>query len=264
MNLQRRAAAACVAASAATCVFYWVFLSPYSQAFGPYAWRGRDSDRVVALTFDDGPNEPYTSQIADILSDREIRATFFQVGWCVERSPATTAALAAAGHVIGNHSLSHRFRTYLQPGAFTREIEETQQILKRTLGKEPLLVRTPWLWRQPAILSMFRRRKLTPVSGLFCHALEVFQIDAARIARRAASKTRPGAILIFHDGFNARGGVRAETVKAVSMTIDALLNRGYRFVTVDELLGAPAYQPAAPTSPFASAAGGSQADIVGV
>jgi peptidoglycan/xylan/chitin deacetylase (PgdA/CDA1 family) len=109
-------------------------------------------------------------------------ATFFQVGWCVERSPETAAALAAAGHVIGNHSLSHRFRIYLQPGAFTREIEQTQQILKQTLGKEPLLVRTPWLWRQPAILSMFRRRKLTPVSGLFCHALEVFQIDAARIA----------------------------------------------------------------------------------
>jgi peptidoglycan/xylan/chitin deacetylase (PgdA/CDA1 family) len=135
MNVARRAAAVSVAASAVAGGFYRIFLSPYSQAFGPYAWRGRGSERVVAITFDDGPNEPYRSQIADILSSRGVRATFFQVGWCVERSPATTAALAAAGHVIGNHSLSHRFRTYLQPGAFTAEIERTQQILKQALGK---------------------------------------------------------------------------------------------------------------------------------
>ena len=83
------------------------------------------------------------------------------------------------------------------------------------LGREPALVRTPWLWRQPAILSMLGRSGLTPVSGLFCHALEVFQIDAARIAARAIAKARPGTIIIFHDGYNARGGVRAETVEAV-------------------------------------------------
>ena len=169
-----------------------MFLSPYSQFFGRYPWRGRDGERVVALTFDDGPNEPYTSQIAEVLNDRGVRATFFQVGWCVQRSPATTAALAAAGHVIGNHSLSHRFRTYLRWGAFAGEIERTQEILGQVLGQEPRLVRMPWLWRQPAILSMLARSGLTPVSGLFCHALEVFQIDAARIAARAMAKARAG------------------------------------------------------------------------
>src|SRR3954454_10369355 len=108
---------------------YWVFWSPASQLFGRYPWRGGDGERVVALTFDDGPNEPYTSQIAQVLEDRGVRATFFQVGWCVQRSPATTAALAATGHVIGNHALSHRFRTYLRWGAFAKEVEQTQQIL---------------------------------------------------------------------------------------------------------------------------------------
>ena len=101
----------------------------------------------------------------------------------------------------------------------------------------------PWLWRQPAILSMLARSGLTPVSGLFCHALEVFQVDAARIAARAMAKARPGVIIIFHDGYNARGGARAETVEAVRMTVDGLLDRGYRFVTVDQLLGVPAYGP---------------------
>ncbi len=244
MRLLRSTVKPLVLSAAAAFGFYWFFLSPYSQAFGPYVWRGPDGERVVALTFDDGPNEPYTSQIAEILRSRGVRATFFQVGWCVERSPETTAALAADGHVIGNHSLSHRFRTYFRRGAFSWEIERTQQILGQTLGKDPLLVRMPWLWRQPAILAMLRNKNLTPISGTFCHALEVFQIDSARIALRAISKTRPGTILIFHDGFDARGGARVETAKAVGMTIDALLDRGYRFVTVDELLRVPAYRPA--------------------
>ena len=91
-----RSAVAVIAIAAVAGGLYWVFLSPYSQIFGRYPWRGTDSDRVVALTFDDGPNEPYTSQIAEILEQREVRATFYQVGSCVQRSPTTTAALAAA------------------------------------------------------------------------------------------------------------------------------------------------------------------------
>jgi peptidoglycan/xylan/chitin deacetylase (PgdA/CDA1 family) len=236
------AARAATAVAVVTAGLYWVFLSPYSQLFGRYPWRGGVGDRVVALTFDDGPNEPYTSQIAQVLKDRGVRATFFQVGWCVQRSPSSTAALVAAGHVVGNHGLSHRFRTYLRWGAFAEEIEHTQQILGQVLGQEPRLVRMPWLWRQPAILSMLARRGLTPVSGLFCHALEVFQVDAARIAARAVAKAGPGVIIIFHDGYNAGGGVRGETVDAVRLTIDGLLERGYRFVTVDQLLGVPPYR----------------------
>ncbi len=241
MTAARRAGTA-AAVAAVIGGLYWVFLSPYSQLFGPYPWRGRDGERVVALTFDDGPNEPYTSQIAEILNDRGVRATFFQVGRCVERSPATTEALAAAGHVIGNHSLSHRLRTYLRWGAFAGEIERTQEIFRQVLGKEPQLVRMPWLWRQPAILSLLARGGLMPVSGLFCHPLEVFQLDAARIAARAIAQARPGAIIIFHDGYNARGGDRAATVEAVRITVDGLRDRGYRFVTVDQLLGVSAYR----------------------
>jgi peptidoglycan/xylan/chitin deacetylase (PgdA/CDA1 family) len=80
------------------------------------------------------------------------------------------------------------------------------------------------------------------VAGVFAHAAEVFQPTAKRMARRAVAKARPGTILIFHDGFDARGGARAQTVRAVELTADALIEQGYRFVTVDELLGVAAYQ----------------------
>jgi peptidoglycan/xylan/chitin deacetylase (PgdA/CDA1 family) len=221
---------------------YWLFMSPYSQVFGSYPYRGDSTDRVVALTFDDGPNEPYTSQIVDCLSGKNIRATFFQVGRCIERHPEATVRIHAAGHVIGNHSLSHRWDTCMRPGRLAREIEETQEILRHMIGRAPGLFRSPWLWRQPMLLRRVRRFSLQPVSGVFCHSMEVFQPDAARIARRAVAKTRPGSILIFHDGFDGRGGNRSETVRAVDITTDELLRRGYRFVTVDELLAVPAYQ----------------------
>jgi len=230
---------------AALLIAYVLFMLPQSQVFGRYPYRAAQPDKVVALTFDDGPNEPYTSQIADLLESRGIRGTFFQVGRCVERYPAATDRIAAAGHVIGNHSLTHRFTTYLRPGAFRREVDRTQEVLRARLGRTPALARTPWLWRQPALLRMLRQRRLEPVSGVFGHPLEVFHRDGAVMARRAIAQTRPGTILIFHDGFDGRVGDRTQTVKAVRLTVDGLIERGYRFVTVDELLGVPAYREAA-------------------
>ncbi|MEU3456600.1 polysaccharide deacetylase family protein [Micromonospora sp. NPDC006766] len=221
---------------------YWLLMSPFAPSSRDYPYRGASTERRVALTFDDGPNEPYTSQILDILAARGIRATFFYVGQCVERHPGVALRAIDAGHVLGNHSLSHRFGTYLRPRAYEREVEQTQHILARVTGRTPALARTPWLWRQPALLRMLRRSGLHPVAGEFGHALEVFQPSGVRMARRAIAKTRPGSILIFHDGFDGRGGNRAETVVAVRETIDGLLARGYRFVTVDELLGVSAYQ----------------------
>jgi peptidoglycan/xylan/chitin deacetylase (PgdA/CDA1 family) len=223
---------------------YWLLMSPFAPSSRDYPYHGPAAERVVALTFDDGPNEPYTSQILDILAAHDIRATFFHVGQCVERHPEVAARVIDAGHVVGNHSLSHRFSTYLRPKAFEREVARTQDILARSTGRTPALARTPWLWRQPALLRMLRRGGLHPVAGEFGHALEVFQPSGARMARRAIAKTRPGSILIFHDGFDGRGGDRAETVAAVRATVEGLLARGYRFVTVDELLGVPAYQTA--------------------
>ncbi|MFJ8578324.1 polysaccharide deacetylase family protein [Micromonospora sp. NPDC093277] len=221
---------------------YWLLMSPFAPSSRDYPYRGPAAERVVALTFDDGPNEPYTSQILDILAARGIRATFFHVGRCVERHPEVALRAIDAGHVLGNHSLSHRFGTYLRPRAYEREVERTQRILARVTGRTPALARTPWLWRQPGLLRMLRRGGLHPVAGEFGHALEVFQPSGVRMARRAVAKTRPGSILIFHDGFDSRGGNRAETVVAVRETIDGLLARGYRFVTVDQLLGVSAYQ----------------------
>ncbi len=228
-------------AAATICAGYWVLMSPFSQLLGSFPYRGAADAKVVALTFDDGPNEPFTTQIVDFLGERGIHATFFQVGRCVQAHPGVTARLAAAGHVIGNHSYSHRFSRCWGRRAQLEEITATQEILRRELGRPPALYRPPWLLRVPPLLVTIRRRSLRAVSGEFCHPLEVFQPAPERLARAAVRKVRPGSILIFHDGFDGRGGNRGSTVAAVKIVATRLLADGYRFTTVDRLLGIPAY-----------------------
>lgn len=223
-------------------LLYWLFMSPMSQVFGRYPWHANTHDKVVALTFDDGPNEPYTSQIADFLRKKHIQATFFEVGACIERYPAVTKRLYKDGHVIGNHSVHHRFSDHLKHPSYKQEIRQNQEIINQTIGKRPALFRSPWLLRQPWLLHSVRTAGLHPVSGRFCHSFEVFQPRAERIAKRTLAKVKPGAIIIFHDGFDGRTGNRQQTAQAVEITVNSLLKQGYRFVTISELLDLPAYQ----------------------
>ena len=215
---------------------YLLFMSPRSQIFGRYPYKGTSSEKLVSLTFDDGPNQPYTSELLAILRKEKVKATFFLVGNCAKRHPAVAASIVKAGHVIGNHSESHTFSTYLKPGKFIREIVATQKILEHQTAKKPVLVRTPWLWRQPFLLHNLKKLGLLPVAGIFCHPKEVFGANSQQIADYAISRTRPGTILIFHDGKEGVGGDRSQTIASIPLVVSALKEQGYKFVTLDELL----------------------------
>jgi peptidoglycan-N-acetylglucosamine deacetylase len=223
-------------------IAYWLFMSSYSQVFGKYPWKASTKNKVMALTFDDGPNEPYTSQILDILDSSGVKATFFQVGKNVLKSPQTTKRILKSGHTIGNHSLSHEFHRYFQSFTFAQEILANQIILEKYIGKKPALYRSPWLWRQPILFKTLKKNGLLPISGEFCHPLEIFQLDANKIAAAALKKAKPGAIIIFHDGYNGKGGDRTNTVKAVKIVITELSKKGYTLVPVDKLLNVQPYQ----------------------
>jgi peptidoglycan/xylan/chitin deacetylase (PgdA/CDA1 family) len=233
------AGAGAVAAGAAA--GYWLCMSSYSQAFGPFPYRGPQTSKVVALTFDDGPNEPYTSQIADFLGSRDIKATFFQVGRAVLRHPSVTRRLVREGHVVGNHGFTHEFTNYLGRGTLARDIRAGQEALA-SVGVRPALYRPPWLLRVPSLAGVLRENGLRAVSGEFCHALEVVQPSPEMIARRALAKARPGSIIIFHDGYDGHPGNRSSTVAAAEIVVDRLQRDGYRFATVSELLGVAPYQ----------------------
>ena len=220
---------------------YWTAFRPTSQVFGPFPSSGQTREPVVALSFDDGPNEPYTSRLLTVLEDRNVRATFFSVGRCAERFPSTVRAVVQAGHVLGNHSYSHRFTSYLSAPDQRTEIQRGEDRLAAIAGVRPGLYRPPWLCHWPWVLASIRAARLQVVSGRFGHPLEIFQPPASAITAYAANVARPGAILIFHDGFDARGGRRDQTVAAIGPLIDRLRERGYRFATVDEVLGVEPY-----------------------
>lgn len=223
-------------------VIYWTGFRARSQLFGPFPFRGGSDRPLVALTFDDGPNEPYTSRLLGVLDERGVRATFFSVGRCAERFPSTTREIVRAGHVLGNHSYSHSFTGYLRSPRQIEEVRRGQDTLARISGAVPGLYRPPWLCHWPWVLGSVRAAGLQVVSGEFVHPLEVFQPPARLLTHSAARIAAPGAMLIFHDGYESRGGRREQTVAAVGPLIDRLRDRGFGFTTVDRLLGVPAYQ----------------------
>jgi peptidoglycan/xylan/chitin deacetylase (PgdA/CDA1 family) len=241
----RRAAKAAVAAALASVPAYWVSGSSQSQFLGAFPNRSPAARPVrtptIALTFDDGPNEPFTSRLSEILRQRDVRATFFQVGRAVAREPDASRALLAAGHVIGNHSHSHELHRCFTACLIDDEISRAQDVFGDVLQIRPRLYRPPWLVRTPATFRVMQRHGLQPVSGTFCHPLEVAQPSARRMAFRAVARSRPGGLIIFHDGYNGREAKRAQTLDAVARTIDALAERGWSFATVDQLLGVDAY-----------------------
>ncbi|HWD78012.1 MAG TPA: polysaccharide deacetylase family protein [Kribbella sp.] len=236
----RRATKLLAGTAAGAGAAYWLMMSPYSQAFGRFPYRGRSGEPVVALTFDDGPNEPYTSELADYLDAEGIRATFFQVGRAVERYPEVTKRLAAAGHVIGLHGYTHDFTQSLRRDRVADELERGLAVFE-SVGIRPALYRTPWLLRIPALHGLVREHDLQLVSGEFCHPLEVAQPSPERIAKLAVRITRPGSVLIFHDGRDGKGGPRAATVESVKLAVEGLRAKGYTFTTIDQLFGVPAY-----------------------
>ncbi|HMS31748.1 MAG TPA: polysaccharide deacetylase family protein [Candidatus Saccharibacteria bacterium] len=226
-------------------VALFVYLFMFSE-FSDWPYRIprmiKTNKKVVAITFDDGPNPPYTDSILDFLSANNVRATFFVVGKCSEKHPGLLNRMLKDGHQIANHSQSHKFSNYLRSLDFSLEIEKSQNTIKKITGNKPRYIRLPWLFRTPLIVKYIRSRKLNLVGGRFCHPLEILQINPAKIADRAFKIIKPGSIIIFHDGFDSRGGDRSKTVEAVKILIPKLRESGYQFVTVAELAGSRAYK----------------------
>lgn len=228
-----------VAGAGLAALGYGALLSETGQLVGPFP-AGVAVDRpVVALSFDDGPNEPFTSRIADTLAGFGVPATFFCVGGCVRRHPGVARRLVEDGHAVGNHSDSHLARRYLTQPSFRAELVAAQGTLTGDTGVTPVLFRPPWLFRQPLLLATVRELGLQVVSGRFAHPLEPLQPAPAKLVAGGVRVATPGTFVILHDGREGRGGDRSATAAAVGPLVRRLLDAGTRFARVDDLLGVP-------------------------
>ena len=197
-------------------------------------------ERLVALTYDDGPNPPHTRALLDLLASREVIATFFPKARNAEAFSNELLAVAAGGHEIGNHSYYHRPMTSLSTQAMFEEVEKANEVLTTLLGERPRLFRPPYgiqgygLWRALKQLEM-------PSVLMNTHGADWEPHSAQEIADRVLAGVQPGTIILLHDG---HGDVddpyaqdsRAATVEATGLIIDALHTQGYRFVSISELM----------------------------
>jgi peptidoglycan-N-acetylglucosamine deacetylase len=212
--------------------------TPSSQLFGDIYTHGPRAEKIVALTFDDGPNDPYTGQILDVLKQEGVHATFFCVGMNAEREPGTVRRIAAEGNEIGNHSYAHRKRDALLDVRYT-DAARTSDILRGITGILPRLYRAPNGFHTPWSLRAVAERGMRAV-GWDVESNDWDEPGVNTIVMRTVDRVQPGSIILLHDGDNIRlGADRGQQAAAVRTIIETLKTRGYRFVTISEMLGLP-------------------------
>jgi peptidoglycan/xylan/chitin deacetylase (PgdA/CDA1 family) len=209
------------------------------QIFGRAVFSVQTPEPVLALTFDDGPDPRYTPEIARILSERGVKATFFMVGQAIQAHPDVVRQVMDQGHEIGNHTWDHRSLNFQGPQAIRHQIESTDQILADLGYQGSILFRPPFghsLLFLPWVLNhMDRANVFWSIDPQDWDATEPEQILAA-----LAPQIHNGGIILLHDGdANPYGtGVkpRDTTVAALPLILDTYLAQGYRFVTLSDLL----------------------------
>jgi len=201
--------------------------------------------RNIALTFDDGPNRPYTDQIVAILASHDAQATFFDEGQAVDAHPETVRAEIAAGMAVGAHSWSHSDKLpSLSPDEFDRDTTMGAAAVAQAAGFAPALYRSPF--GHTSSMMLRELRKLDYVSVGWDLDSRDWSRDATveDIVNNVLSNAHPGAIVLMHDGGLGGGDPdRTRTIEALPRIIDGLHADGYRLVTIPEATGLQLAQP---------------------
>ena len=202
---------------------------------GEIVWRVNTRQKVVALTFDDGPDPTYTPTVLRLARDRGLKLTFFLVGREIQLHPDLVRQEVAEGHAIGNHTWDHQVLTRDTPLQGIPEIERCEDEIEKVCGERTHLFRPPkGYWDGDVFLEAegLGYRMILWSVALEHHSSRTPQAMAARVLRRI----RPGVIILAHDGEPCGPIDRSRTVKALPILVNGLQERGYRFVTVPELL----------------------------
>ncbi|MDZ8105764.1 MAG: polysaccharide deacetylase family protein [Nostoc sp. DedQUE12a] len=197
-----------------------------------YQGKLKPTDKVIALTFDDGPSPKNTAQILEILQKNNIKGTFFMIGQMVKYFPQVAKQVAADGEVIGNHTWHHSYR-HMDIVTAASEINTTADIIYQTTGVKTTLFRPPGGFLNNGLADYAKSQKYTVImwSELSGDA-ERPSPQVPNMVRNVLKNAKPGAIVLMHDG----GGNRSRTVQALPEIINGLKAQGYKFVTIPELL----------------------------
>jgi peptidoglycan/xylan/chitin deacetylase (PgdA/CDA1 family) len=224
-----------VAAAAALTAGYQS-MAPTGQWYGQtFAGLPRGS-RQIALTYDDGPNDPHTLRLLEVLAKHNVHATFFLIGRYVQQHPEIVREIVQAGHVVGNHTFTHPLLIFKREAEIREELVRCRASLQDAIGEPSKLFRPPFGGRRPAVLRVARELGLEPimwnVTGYDWNAP-----SAEAIERKIAKRIRGGDVILLHDGGHKQlGADRSQTVIATERLITRYKNEGYEFVTISQMM----------------------------
>jgi peptidoglycan-N-acetylglucosamine deacetylase len=225
-----------VAAGAAVAAGYQS-MAPTGQWYGRTFTGLARGSKQLALTYDDGPNDPHTLRLLDVLARHDVQATFFLIGRYVQQRPDIVRALVSAGHIVGNHTFTHPYLTFQSTAEVRKELTDCHAAIQDAIGNHSNLFRPPFGGRRPAVLRIVRELGLEPVmwnvTGYDWNAP-----PAAAIERKCESQMRGGDVILLHDGGHKQMGAdRSQTVLATDHMISRYKSEGYKFVTIKQMLG---------------------------
>lgn len=197
------------------------------------------SQKLVALTFDDGPHKKYTQEILDILHNYHAKATFFVMGGNAKLYPDLVKKEYISGNEVANHSYTHPNIAHLSDAAIQKELTKCSDTINNIIHVYPIVFRPPYGSTSKHAVQVINNMGIKVVTWTYMiNDYDVSKMTPEIISSSVIKNTRPGAIIVMHDG----NGNREKTVKALPVILQNLTAKGYKFVTVAELLNIQPYR----------------------
>ncbi len=218
---------------------------------GKVIWEVNTKEKIVAITFDDGPHPIFTPQILDILAKYNAKATFFVVGNKIEIYPDILQRIKKEGHEIANHTNKHIYNKNISSSTLTSELEKTDEIIQRITGDKPTLYRpVGGLYNDSIINTAIENGKLVILWSWHQDPEDWKRPPANKISRHITKGVQPGNIILLHDWIGSGVNRTSQTVKALESIMEFLSQNGYECVTVSELLYRSSTTIPSPLDPF--------------
>jgi peptidoglycan/xylan/chitin deacetylase (PgdA/CDA1 family) len=214
-------------------------MAPTGQWYGRTFTSLQRGAKQIALTYDDGPNDPHTLRLLEVLAKHDAHASFFLIGRFVRQRPDIVREIVKAGHVVANHTFTHPLLTFLSEAEIRRELSDCRAALQEAIGVPSTLFRPPFGGRRPAALRIARELGLKPVmwnvTGYDWNAP-----PAAAIEGKVSKQIRGGDVILLHDGGHKQMGAdRSQTVLATDSLLASYKSQAYEFVTLPKMMIAP-------------------------
>ncbi|WP_436628205.1 polysaccharide deacetylase family protein [Bacillus thuringiensis] len=199
---------------------------------GMVTWEVPTNKKIIAFTFDDGPNDIYTPQILEVLEQYDAKATFFMIGFRIQQAPQLVKTVLNNGHEIGNHTMNHVYAQNKSPKKIQNDILEGQKYIEKW-SKSPLLFRPPGGYINDTVLTTVKQQGGQIVLWSWHQDPRDWSNPGVHtIANHVIKNARNGDIVLLHDG----GGNRRQTVAALKIILPNLQEKGFQFVKVSDLL----------------------------